>query len=89
MNIRMTSPNAAGRVIRTPEDRGAIVLVGRRFLLRDYQAMLPEDWHIQRARSPADALEGLWDPRRDHRPGGPGPNRKPASDHSIADSGNC
>ncbi len=51
---------AAGRVIRTPEDRGAIVLIGRRFLLKDYQAFFPSDWAPIRARSPEDALHGLW-----------------------------
>lgn len=35
---------AAGRLIRRPEDRGVIVLVDRRFRWRDLQALLPEDW---------------------------------------------
>ena len=51
---------AAGRVIRTPTDKGAVVLVGRRFLLRDYQALFPDDWSPQRSRDPAGALRGLW-----------------------------
>lgn len=51
---------AAGRVIRTPEDRGAIVLIGRRFLQREYQAFFPEDWQPERSNVPAEALEGLW-----------------------------
>ncbi|MBW2523815.1 MAG: hypothetical protein JRI23_06550 [Deltaproteobacteria bacterium] len=36
---------AAGRVIRAPEDRGVIVLVGRRFVERDYAACLPSEWY--------------------------------------------
>jgi DNA excision repair protein ERCC-2 len=51
---------AAGRVIRTPEDKGAIVLIGRRFLQRGYQAFFPEDWQPERSTVPAEALEGLW-----------------------------
>lgn len=51
---------AAGRVIRTPEDRGAVVLVGRRFVLKDYAAFFPEDWSPVRTGDPAGALAGLW-----------------------------
>lgn len=35
---------AAGRVIRTVNDRGVIVLLDERFLERDYQAMFPREW---------------------------------------------
>jgi len=52
---------AAGRVVRTPEDRGAVVLIGRRFLLRDYAAFFPPDWAPVRAESPAAVLQGHWD----------------------------
>jgi len=51
---------AAGRVIRTPEDKGAIVLIGRRFLQRGYQSFFPEDWVPQRSTRPAEVLDGLW-----------------------------
>ncbi len=51
---------AAGRVVRTPTDRGAIVLVGQRFLRREYQSFFPDDWRPQRTADPADALVGLW-----------------------------
>ncbi len=51
---------AAGRVIRSPEDRGAVVLVGRRFVQRDYAAFFPDDWTPVRSRDPAAALAGLW-----------------------------
>ena len=52
---------AAGRVIRTPADKGAIVLIGRRFLQRSYQAFFPEDWAPIRSLEPEQALDGLWD----------------------------
>ena len=51
---------AAGRVIRTPDDIGAIVLVGRRFLLREYQAFFPPEWAAVRSANPETDLSGLW-----------------------------
>lgn len=35
---------AAGRVIRTTEDVGAILLLDDRFLQRDYQSLFPREW---------------------------------------------
>ena len=35
---------AAGRVIRTMEDRGVIVLMDDRFLREEYQALFPKEW---------------------------------------------
>ena len=35
---------AAGRLIRSADDRGVIVLMGRRFAQRSYLELLPEDW---------------------------------------------
>ncbi len=35
---------AAGRVIRTPEDRGIILLLDERFLQRDYDVLYPREW---------------------------------------------
>lgn len=35
---------AAGRVIRTEEDKGVIVLLDERFLRRDYLEMFPREW---------------------------------------------
>jgi DNA excision repair protein ERCC-2 len=43
---------AAGRVIRSTQDRGAILLVDRRFCRSDYQPLLPPHWTIQRIGSP-------------------------------------
>ena len=36
---------AAGRVIRTKEDRGAILLMDERFLNRDYRNLFPREWN--------------------------------------------
>lgn len=35
---------AVGRLLRTPEDRGVVVLFGRRFLREPYRSLLPEAW---------------------------------------------
>ncbi len=35
---------AAGRVIRTSEDRGIILLLDERFLQQEYQALFPREW---------------------------------------------
>ncbi len=35
---------AAGRVIRTAEDRGVILLLDERFLQREYQCLFPREW---------------------------------------------
>ncbi len=35
---------AAGRLIRTTEDRGVILLLDSRFLLREYRALFPKEW---------------------------------------------
>lgn len=53
---------AAGRVIRTPDDAGSIVLIGQRFLQREYQDFFPEDWAPERVRQLAGALNGFWKP---------------------------
>ena len=51
---------AAGRVIRTPEDVGAIVLIGQRFLRNDYASFFPEDWSPVRSGDLEIDLAGLW-----------------------------
>ena len=51
---------AAGRVIRSPEDKGAIVLIGQRFLRRDYQSFFPPDWSASRSSDPGTGLEDMW-----------------------------
>jgi len=51
---------AAGRIIRTEDDVGAIVLVGRRFLRSEYAAMLPPEWRPIRSQEPDVDLLGHW-----------------------------
>ena len=51
---------AAGRVIRSPEDVGAIVLIGQRFLRNDYAGFFPEDWTAVRSADLGLELAGLW-----------------------------
>ena len=36
---------AAGRVIRSDDDRGVIFLVDNRFLTYEYRSLLPEEWN--------------------------------------------
>ena len=56
---------AAGRVHRTPEDRGVIVLLGRRFAQRPYVDCLPSSWYRYDpeelvATDPAKRLAAFW-----------------------------
>ena len=51
---------AAGRVIRTMDDVGAIVLIGRRFVQNEYQSFFPPDWTVERSQDPSDRLASLW-----------------------------
>ncbi|MFH1468741.1 MAG: ATP-dependent DNA helicase [Pseudomonadota bacterium] len=48
---------AAGRVIRSPEDRGVVVLVGQRFVQNDYVAFFPEHWQPVRTSKPWRDIE--------------------------------
>lgn len=41
---------AAGRVIRTPNDRGVVLLIGSRFSTYQYRSLLPGHWHPIRVR---------------------------------------
>jgi len=49
---------AAGRVIRTTEDRGVILLLDDRFLQSDYQYLYPREWN-ERKICNVDTIEGL------------------------------
>jgi len=51
---------AAGRVVRGPEERGMVVLLGRRFGWRDYRALLPEDWIYELGADPVSQVEGFF-----------------------------
>lgn len=61
---------AAGRVVRSEEERGAVVLVGRRFGWRDYRAMLPEEWAVERVEDAGQAVSEFW--QATHSPAGVG-----------------
>lgn len=57
---------AAGRVIRTPEDRGVILLLDDRFLRRDHLELFPREWeHFQVVNrgNAARCLEDFWNGR--------------------------
>lgn len=51
---------AAGRLVRGPDDRGCVVLVGRRFTWTDYAAFFPEGWSPLKPAKPAEAVEEFW-----------------------------
>lgn len=55
---------AAGRVIRTPEDKGVVLLLDDRFALPDYTRLFPPHWrHIEYLRSNdelEDKLRSFW-----------------------------
>lgn len=55
---------AAGRVIRSETDKGAVLLVDDRFLLPDYSRLLPEHWSHRKVTDSAEELrqqlEDFW-----------------------------
>ncbi|MBW2255510.1 MAG: hypothetical protein JRI25_13045, partial [Deltaproteobacteria bacterium] len=51
---------AAGRLIRRPEDRGVIVLVGRRFRWRETSSLFPTEWEVEVPDDPAAAISAFW-----------------------------
>ena len=54
---------AAGRLVRRPEDRGVVVLIGRRFRQEDARALLPDDWDVEVADDPAPSVAAFWEDR--------------------------
>ena len=50
---------AAGRIIRTESDRGALLLIDTRYSLADYRALLPPHWSVQRVRQTKELAEQL------------------------------
>jgi len=52
---------AAGRLVRGPEDRGVVLLVGARFRWRDVQAELPKDWALDVPVEPAAVVKAFFD----------------------------
>ncbi len=56
---------AAGRVIRTEEDRGVVALLDERFLGRDYLRLFPREWEeykVCRVDDVAETISFFWDP---------------------------
>jgi hypothetical protein len=54
---------AAGRIIRTETDRGALLLIDTRYSLADYRGLLPPHWKIERVKSVGElsfALSQFW-----------------------------
>ena len=54
---------AAGRIIRTETDRGALLLIDTRYSLSDYRALLPTHWKVERVRHKeelADKVSAFW-----------------------------
>lgn len=50
---------AAGRVIRSPQDRGVVILADQRFTSRNYQTLLPPHWQVQSAKTADQMLATL------------------------------
>ena len=50
---------AAGRIIRTETDRGALLLIDTRYSLADYRALLPPHWTIRRVRHKGELSQSL------------------------------
>lgn len=48
---------AAGRLVRGPDDRGCVVLVGRRFGWTDYATFFPDTWDTSRPQDVAAEVE--------------------------------
>lgn len=55
---------AAGRVIRTPEDKGVILLLDDRFLRRDYMELFPREWehfHVVNRNNVSRCIADFWE----------------------------
>lgn len=55
---------AAGRVIRTQQDRGIILLLDERFLQSDYEPLFPREWNrrsVGNAQQIAEEIRQFWD----------------------------
>lgn len=50
---------AAGRVIRTPDDRGFVLLIDTRYAHRQYTALFPAHWSVRDARTPSDVAREI------------------------------
>ncbi len=55
---------SAGRVIRTTEDTGAILLLDERFMQRQYQSLFPREWYpyeVVNRENISDTLKKFWE----------------------------
>ena len=55
---------AAGRVIRSTEDTGVILLLDDRFQLREYRELFPREWadcRLCTLQTVSDEIRGFWD----------------------------
>jgi DNA excision repair protein ERCC-2 len=52
---------AAGRVIRTENDRGVVLLIDQRYARFQYKSLLREEWDPIRVQNPAQLADGLRD----------------------------
>ncbi|MBN2798907.1 MAG: hypothetical protein JXX28_07135 [Deltaproteobacteria bacterium] len=52
---------AAGRLVRRPEDLGVVVLIGRRFRWQEYAGLLPESWATSAPEAPVEAVRAFWE----------------------------
>ena len=58
---------AAGRVIRTSEDEGVILLLDDRFLRREYLELFPREWehyHMVNRNNVEQCIEDFWESRK-------------------------
>ena len=51
---------AAGRVIRTENDRGVVVLIGNRFAQKQYYSLFPAEWNLRETKKLGDELESFF-----------------------------
>ena len=62
---------AVGRVIRTKDDRGVVLLIDNRFALFSYKKLFPEDWkkvrYASNANSIRETIEGFWAEPRSYK----------------------
>jgi DNA excision repair protein ERCC-2 len=55
---------AAGRVIRSEEDRGVVMLIDRRYTMPPYRSMLPEEWRptfVENVEKVGTVLQKFWE----------------------------
>ncbi len=51
---------AAGRIFRSSEDKGVVLLIGSRFTTPFYASALPEDWDIKISSQHIDEMREFW-----------------------------